>query len=108
MKTPATQLSLKLARKEGYIAEVVEHFIKTKGGGFKRDLFGFIDILAVHPEHGTLAIQTTSKSNMSSRRKKINESDIYPILKFIGWTIELHGWWHDGKGKKYQLKREVL
>jgi len=65
-----TARSLKLLRERGYLAGVVEQTVPQTF--IKRDLFGFIDILAVHPETGeTLAIQATSGSNASARIYKI-------------------------------------
>jgi hypothetical protein len=84
----------------------------------RKDLFGFIDILAIRtipdldaldPHERVLAIenklrmtvgvQTTSYGNMSARVKKINESPILPILKKAGWKIVVHGWKKNSKGR---------
>jgi hypothetical protein len=71
----------------------------------KNDLFGIIDVLAVGGGV-TLAVQVTSRDNMSSRRKKITESPAYPELLEAGWRVELHGWYKEKN--RWQVKLEVL
>jgi len=69
MRSP-TQRSLKHMRGKGYVCEVIEKFVYTKQGGFRKDVFGG-DILAVNPESkDTVIIQATSHTNHSSRKKK--------------------------------------
>ena len=70
MTTSPTTLSLKALRDAGYVAAVVEHFNPHKR--IRQDLFGFIDIIAIRPGE-TLAVQTTSRSNMAARVRKIAE-----------------------------------
>lgn len=97
---------LKTLRDEGWHATSVDYW-----DSFTRrtkDLFGCIDVLAVGPQ-GTLAVQVTSRGNMSSRRKKVLASEAYKPMKDAGWTIEL--WGYDqpkGKGTLYRVKREQL
>ena len=93
-KISPTQNSLKKVRKEGYIAGVVEKWVM--GADIRRDLFGFIDILAINKEGGdTLAIQCTSYSNIASHIKKIEADELAVNLAAVrkaGWRIEVHGW----------------
>lgn len=85
----ATQKSLKKLRDEGYLCEIVE---KTIPKCFiKKDLFGFIDILAIRDDE-VLAVQTTSGSHSSDRVNKIKEHPNYPKVKQLGWGIVVHGW----------------
>ena len=56
-----------------------------------RDLFGFIDVLAVGPGQ-VVGCQTTSFSGMSSRRKKILEHENLEAVLSAGIRVELHGW----------------
>lgn len=63
----------------------------------RQDLYGFVDVLTVQYEK-TLAIQTTSSSNSSARRKKIVEHENLPILISAGWEVVIHGWRKDAKG----------
>lgn len=69
----ASALSVDELRKRGYTAEVVERYnAHTRR---RHDLFGFIDILAIHPEHGFLAIQATSGQHGASHVHKIMDPD---------------------------------
>ncbi|HQV57391.1 MAG TPA: hypothetical protein PKV27_05220, partial [Ilumatobacteraceae bacterium] len=62
MSTSPTTLSLKALRDAGYTVAIVEHF--NPHMRIRQDLFGFIDIIAIRPGE-TLAVQTTSRSNMA-------------------------------------------
>lgn len=82
-KLKAGQRSLKYLRDQGWIAEVVEKYIarvegtgqrRAFAGGYRRDLFGFADVLAFRTDaiaiNGkpvtVLAIQTTSRQQIAS------------------------------------------
>jgi hypothetical protein len=87
-------------RKLGYQTANVEHYnYFTKR---KHDLFGCIDILAIG-NNETLAVQVTSKSNMSSRIKKIEASEALPEMLRSGWRVIVHGWFRKDNGR-YELK----
>lgn len=112
-KTSPTQRSLKLLREEGYTCEVVERFIPFPKPGHRKDLYGFADILAVHPFLGTLAVQCCVGSGMSARRKKLAEEPNVTICKLAKWRIEIHGWvarkvYKGGTAVRYELKREEV
>jgi hypothetical protein len=95
-----TQRSLKKLKDEGYVAEVVEKRIPhTK---ITKDLYGFIDILAVG--HGeTLAVQTTTGSHVANRLTKINSSANLQPVKAAGWRVIVHGWAKRGARGKPKL-----
>lgn len=96
-----TQRSLALLRKEGWLAESVERwnaFTKTR-----RDLFKFIDIVAIRGNE-TLAIQTTSGTNVSARIEKIKllpAADNWMLAN--SRTLEVHGWRRVGPRGKRKL-----
>jgi len=95
------QRVLKALRDAGYFAEVVERW-----DAFSRrrhDLFGFVDVLAIGIEH-TLAIQVTSRDNMSSRRKKMQASPVLAAMHKAGWHVEL--WGYDKPANRWRLKVE--
>ena len=95
-----TSHSLKNLRERGYEPWVVEYW-----NSFTRrrvDLFGIFDILAVGNGE-TIAVQTTSRSNMSARAKKIAESEYISGCRDAGWRIEIHGRYKDKRGW-WQLK----
>ena len=96
-KTSPTQRTLARLRKEKYdlhsVTEYYNFFSKTR-----HDLFGIIDILAIH-KGDTIAIQVTSYSNIGARVKKITESPALPFLRDAGWTILVEGWKKEKNGR---------
>lgn len=95
MRSP-TQRSLADLRKNGWIAEVVERWVP--GANVRKDLFGFVDIVAVREGEKPLLVQTTSRSNTSARLKKILASEVLKVL--LGtFRIEVHGWAKNSKGR---------
>jgi hypothetical protein len=95
MSSPTVR-SLDKLRKEGFIAEVVEKW--NPHSKTRKDLFGFIDIVGVK-QGSTLGIQATTKGNMSSRVKKITESNNLETVLEAGWEIEVWGWWKNNKNR---------
>ena len=99
-KPSPTSRSLEVLREQGYTVEVVEKwnsFTKTR-----KDLFGFIDILAIKRDE-TLAVQATA-SGVSERLKKIMASDLLPKVREAGWKIQIWGWRKSTKTNKYVLR----
>jgi hypothetical protein len=97
--TPS-QRTVKHLKEQGYMVANVEtynYFTKRR-----HDLFGVIDILAIGNGE-TLAVQVTSKSNMSARIRKIEDSEALPEMLRSGWRVIVHGWWKATNGR-YQLK----
>ena len=84
-----TQRSLALLREQGYLCEVVERW--NPWAKIRQDLFGIGDILAIKNRE-TLLVQTTSRSNVNARVKKISESEVLPIILKSNWKIVVHGW----------------
>ena len=98
-----TQRSLEYLREQGYLCEVVEKwnsFTKTR-----KDLWGWCDILAIR-EGEILAVQVTA-AGVSSRIKKIMESDTLPIVRKAGIRVEVHGWRKNVKGR-YVMRIEDM
>jgi hypothetical protein len=89
MALSPTQLTLRLLREDGWLVETVERWVP--GANVRKDLFGWIDLLALR-DGETLAVQTTSWSNMSARVHKITESDTVSAVRKAGWTIWVIGW----------------
>ena len=102
-KSP-TQLSLAKLREEGYLVDVVERWIP--GANIRKDLYGFIDIIALKGKE-TLAVQTTSAGNMSARCKKIADHENVGVVREAGWTIHVHGWHQDDKRKWHCKVKDV-
>lgn len=105
MSSPTKRSKDKLI-KDGWMVQIVE--VWNAFARKRKDLFDFVDILAVK-DGQTLAIQTTSRSNMSSRTKKITEvkKENYEILKAAGWRIEVWGW-SKNKSKRWEVKIKIL
>lgn len=95
-----TLRTTKHLREQGYLVATVEYYNAfTKR---KHDLFGVIDILAIGNGE-TLAIQVTSRSNMSARIKKIEDNLALPEMLRSKWRILVHGW-DKGTNGRYRLK----
>ena len=102
--TPTSRTLQKL-RDDGWIPEVTERFIP--GANIRKDLYGWIDCLAIKESGEVLAVQCTSKSNMSSRIKKIEDSDTLPVIRKCGWQIDVCGWFINKAGK-WEVKIEDI
>ena len=103
-KPSPTSRSLEVLREQGYTVEVVEKwnsFTKTR-----KDLFDFIDILAIKRDE-TLAVQATA-SGVSARLKKIMASELLPKVREAGWKIQVWGWRKSAKTNKYVLRIEDI
>lgn len=103
-----TSRSKHLLRELGYYEDTVERWIP--GANIRKDLFGFADILGIHPEYGAIAVQATTRDNASKRCKKASQLDTlacwlglgeeYPCFRFEVW-----GW---GKIKKKRGGRATV
>lgn len=102
MKT-TTPHSKRLLESEGYLVDTVERWIP--GANIRKDLWGFIDILAIR-EGEVLGVQVTSLANISSRVNKITAHPNLPAVRKAGIRIEVHGW-KNTKGK-WTVRREDL
>lgn len=103
-KPPTTQLTMRHLRALGWpIVEKTEHW----DGRRTHDLFGIIDVLAVGPR-GTLAVQTTTRTNVAARVRKIADSPTIGAIREAGWTVLVHGWEQPkGPGTRWVLGRVV-
>lgn len=91
-KKSPTQCTLDKWRKLGYRAVVVEKW--NSHVKVRQDMFGFIDVLAIGNGE-TVGIQSTSKSNLSARIKKIESDDLFAAVSDVrkaGWRIVAEGW----------------
>lgn len=74
------------------------------GAGLKEDCFGFMDILAIDPIEGPIAIQSTGPSGHSAHRKTILQNDY--AARWVNFEkIELISWRKlvKEKGKKRKI-----
>ena len=90
MRSP-TQRSIELLKSQGYTVYIAEHY--NAFAKIRRDLFGFIDIVALHPnKKGVLGIQTTTGTNLSARIKKAQMLTAFNLWLSCGNAVEFHGW----------------
>lgn len=119
MASKPTQRSLALLRSEGYEVEVVEKWIPFPKPGHRKDLFGFADILAVHPFEGTLAVQACAGAGgaVAERRRKLTEDPVVApkvaLCKMAGWKVQIWGWVarkkiRGGVAIRYEVRRESV
>ena len=96
-KTSPTMRTLARLRKENYdLVAITERW--NPFARIRQDLFGIIDILAIH-KGDTIAIQVTSYSNISARVQKITESPSIGFIRDAGWTILVEGWKKEKNGR---------
>jgi hypothetical protein len=103
MSSPTQRTLAELRKRGAALVQVVERW--NAFAKVRVDLFGVIDVLAVMPSGKTVAVQATSGANVAARVDKIVSSDAYQLLRLAGWTILVHGWRKNAKGR-YVL-REV-
>jgi len=102
-KLSPTQRTLRELRKQGRIVDVCERWIvnpKHPGGGFRKDLFGFIDLIVLDPE-GIIAIQSCGQSFKAHLDKIMQSECTEYVIEWLqcGGGLELWGW------RKVKLKR---
>jgi hypothetical protein len=90
MAVSLTNRTVHRLKDEGWpLVQVVEHYNAfTKR---KHDLFGIIDVMAVG-DKGILMVQVTSRGNMSSRIRKIADSEAIDHLRDADIQIIVEGW----------------
>lgn len=98
MAETTTSRSKRYLEKLGYMVGSTERWVEqTKR---RVDLFGFIDLLAVHNDRReNLAVQATSGSNGPARVRKIWDTPKAGVWLRAGNRIEVHAW------RKVKLKR---
>jgi len=95
-----TQRTLRALREQGRICAIVERFNHHVGEfGIRQDLFGFIDIIALDPDRGAVAIQSFGQDWSGHVKKLLGERNeaVFEWLKHH--PCELWGW------RKVKLKR---
>jgi len=88
----ANLASTKMLEASGWTVGTVEQTIRTGVITFKRDLFNFVDLVAISPSRGILFVQATGGGNMGARALKIRDNPIYAIALAAGARIQVHDW----------------
>ena len=104
MAISPVQRSLLHLREQGYKVEITERW--NPFARVRQDMFGFIDALAIRNGE-TLAVQITTASNMSARRKKILLHENLPAVLCAGWKVVVHGWRKNSQNK-WVLREDVI
>jgi hypothetical protein len=105
-----TQRSLAWFRERGYLADVAERRIRN---WITKDLFGFADIVAVHPASGEICFcQTTTAAHIAARVAKAEALDTFRPVLVAGVTVRFHGWAKKrgprGKRKTWELTERIF
>lgn len=88
----AISRTLRLLRRSGLVADVVERWVGSGRLRVRRDLLGGIDVIAFGAQQ-TLLIQVTTRSNVRARIKKLRElPQIVAIDGRAGRRVEVWGW----------------
>lgn len=100
------QLTAKSAnwlKDRGWVVGNVEKWIpKTRK---RKDLFGFIDLIAVRGDD-VLGVQVTSSSNAAARMTKAKKQPEYPVwMRAAGFVV--HGWKRPCKTRRTWEVREI-
>lgn len=112
MPSEPVKRTLKALREEGWTADVAERWIafpwKKPGEpgppGVRKDLFGYVDVVAYRPLHGVLFVQASPETGQVSKHvaKLLSENSV-EIARGLrsGIRIEIHGWGLKGeRGKR--------
>lgn len=103
-KLSPTQRTLRELRNQGRIVDTVERWIanpKYPGGGFRKDLFGFIDLICLDPQFGIIGIQSCGKDFKGHIDKILDSECTENVIEWMkcGGQVEVWGW------RKVKLKR---
>lgn len=98
-----TARTLAWFRKRGYECGVTEHWVKHPGMrmGVRKDLFGFIDVVAIG-DSGTIGVQATSRDNIASRVRKIEGIPAAKLWLSAGNRIVVIGWRKNAKSNRWE------
>ena len=95
-----SQRTLKAMREQGRIVDIVERFISQAGSfGIRKDFLGFVDMIALDPVDGIIAIQSCGQDFSGHVNKLLNErnENVYEWLKH--GKCEIWAW----RKTKYRL-----
>jgi hypothetical protein len=77
---------------DGYSVQTVEQIKRIPGKTWRVDLFGAFDLLGVNSAGEVIAVQVTSRSNVSSRVRKIADLEVIGWLRKAGWALWVWGY----------------
>lgn len=102
--TSPTQRTLRELRKQGRLVDVCERWMinpKHPAGGFRKDMFGFIDLVVLDPEQGIVAVQSCGQDFSGHMRKILDSECTENVIEWLqcGGKVECWSW------RKVKLKR---
>ena len=100
MSLSPTELTLREMRGREYFCWIVEHWNSFMHK--RQDLWGIVDVLCLG-ENEVIGVQTTSRSNMSARIKKIADHESTPFIRKAGVRLLVHGW-AKNKSNRWECK----
>lgn len=102
-----TQRTLAYLRGLGWTCYITEHY--NAFARVRRDLFGFIDIVALHPDKkGVLGVQATTGSNLSARILKAEALPAYYLWLKTGNAVQFFGWRKLKTGRKQRTWQPLI
>ena len=99
-----TQRTLRSMRELGRFVDTVERWIpnpRHPGGGFRKDFLGFVDLIALDPGFGIIAIQSCGQDFAAHLRKILDSECSEAVVEWLkcGGKLEVWGW------RRIKLKR---
>ena len=101
MKTSPTQRTLAALRKDGYTCAITERW--NPHAHIRQDLYGFVDVLAIKPDYGILAVQACAGGDHAKRRTKILAEPRAKLWLECGGRICVCSWTKKGARGKRKL-----
>jgi len=92
-RAPVNKMTTDFCKKNGWLVDRTERWVPYQK--ITKDLFGFIDFVALRPDvQGVLAIQTTTFSNRLARVEKIRDACKEEAEQWLrcGNQIQVWGW----------------
>lgn len=90
----------------GYVYEKTEHW--NSFARKRKDLLGVFDAIGLKPGRPILGVQTTARSCISARKKKILASDLARLWLECGAGIEIHGFDKHTVGQRDQWRIKIV
>jgi len=97
-----TARTLKYLKEQGILCDIAEHWNSFVGR--RKDLFHFIDVIALDPSRGVIGVQCCARSGHAEHRKKILDNEYAPTWLKCGGKIEIHSW---GKQKLHRNSKAL-
>jgi hypothetical protein len=104
----ANLASAKMLTAEGWTVTTVEQNITARKPGksfvFKRDAYGFADLLACSPSRGIMLVQATGGDNMAARIAKTRGEPRHAVWLASGGRIQVHCWMKRANKKQRECR----